>query len=98
MNHIDFDKLAAAQVSPESQHQAADWCAHSSLFGSTSNSEAITLLSPRLSVETALKTILVVDDDAHIRDTLRLVLTKAGYHPLLAKDGQEAINLMQQGG
>jgi DNA-binding NtrC family response regulator len=40
--------------------------------------------------------ILVIDDDADVRNALQLVLKKAGYHPLLAEGGQAAIALMQQ--
>ena len=40
--------------------------------------------------------ILVIDDDADIRNALQLVLKKAGYHPLLAESGQAAIALMEQ--
>jgi CheY-like chemotaxis protein len=41
-------------------------------------------------------TILVVDDDEDIRNALQLVLRKAGYRPLLAGSGPEAIDLMKQ--
>ncbi len=37
------------------------------------------------------KTILVVDDEAHIRELLRQELEEAGYRVIAAKDGQEAI-------
>jgi two-component system, NtrC family, nitrogen regulation response regulator NtrX len=40
--------------------------------------------------------ILVIDDDAEIRNALQLVLKKAGYHPLLAEGGQAAIALMER--
>ena len=40
--------------------------------------------------------ILVIDDDADIRNALHLVLKKAGYRPLLADGGQGAIALMKQ--
>lgn len=40
--------------------------------------------------------ILVIDDDAEIRNALQLVLKKAGYRPLLAEGGQAAIALMEQ--
>ncbi len=40
--------------------------------------------------------ILVIDDDSDIRTALRLVLTKAGYQPLLAEGGPEAIELLKQ--
>ena len=36
--------------------------------------------------------VLVVDDDAEIRNALQLVLKKAGYHPILAEGGQAAID------
>ena len=38
--------------------------------------------------------ILVIDDDADIRNALQLVLKKGGYCPLLADGGQAAIALM----
>jgi CheY-like chemotaxis protein len=41
--------------------------------------------------------ILVIDDDADIRNALQLVLKKAGYHPLLAENGQAALALLKQG-
>jgi DNA-binding NtrC family response regulator len=44
----------------------------------------------------AQHSILVVDDDADIRNALQLVLKRAGYHPLLAEGGQAAIELMKQ--
>lgn len=44
-----------------------------------------------------LGTILVVDDDANIRDTVRLVLAREGYGVLTASDGQTAIELMASG-
>jgi CheY-like chemotaxis protein len=40
--------------------------------------------------------VLVVDDDAHIRSTVRLVLQRAGYEVLVASNGQEAIALLAQ--
>lgn len=43
-----------------------------------------------------MHTILIIDDDEPIRNTLRLLLTKAGYRPLLAEGGQQAIELMEQ--
>ncbi|HET8580718.1 MAG TPA: response regulator [Nitrospiraceae bacterium] len=44
-----------------------------------------------------LERILIVDDEAHIRETVRLILERAGYNVLLAANGQEAISLMEQG-
>ena len=37
------------------------------------------------------RTILVVDDDPHIRDVVAFALEKAGMHPVEAKDGREAL-------
>lgn len=39
-------------------------------------------------------TILIVDDDASIRNTARLVLAREGYGILTASDGETAIQLM----
>lgn len=39
-------------------------------------------------------TVLIVDDDASVRDTTRLVLSREGYGILTASDGQTAIELM----
>ncbi|MBI5854304.1 MAG: response regulator [Nitrospirae bacterium] len=41
--------------------------------------------------------ILVVDDDAHIRQVMRLALTKAGFDVLEASDGGEALKLLGTG-
>ncbi|NBJ70599.1 MULTISPECIES: response regulator transcription factor [Clostridia] len=41
-------------------------------------------------------TVLVVDDDAHIRELLRLYLQKEGYQMLEAEDGKEALSIMEQ--
>ncbi|MBW4633719.1 MAG: hybrid sensor histidine kinase/response regulator [Iphinoe sp. HA4291-MV1] len=41
------------------------------------------------------KTILLVDDSITVRQTLALTLEKAGYQVLQAKDGYEAIELLQ---
>jgi two-component system nitrogen regulation response regulator NtrX len=40
--------------------------------------------------------ILVIDDDAEIRNALQLVLKRAGYRPLLADGGEAALALMEQ--
>lgn len=42
--------------------------------------------------------ILVVDDDASIRRTLSILLTKAGYEVIQASDGFEAIRLWRDRG
>lgn len=44
----------------------------------------------------ANETILVVDDEANIRDLARLYLEKDGYKVITAVDGREAINLVKQ--
>ena len=44
-----------------------------------------------------MHSILVVDDDEDIRNALQLVLRKAGYRPVLAESGQQAIDLMNEG-
>jgi FixJ family two-component response regulator len=41
-----------------------------------------------------LGTVLIVDDDASVRDTARLVLAREGYGVLTASDGHTAIELM----
>jgi two-component system, chemotaxis family, chemotaxis protein CheY len=41
--------------------------------------------------------ILVVDDEATIRTTVRLTLNKAGYDVVEAEDGQEAIKTIKSG-
>jgi DNA-binding NtrC family response regulator len=42
--------------------------------------------------------ILVVDDDASIRRTLSILLTKAGYEVTQASDGSEAVRLWRDRG
>ncbi len=42
------------------------------------------------------ETILVVDDEANIRDLARLYLEKDGYRVVTAVDGQQALDLIQQ--
>ncbi|MGK9253631.1 response regulator transcription factor [Paenibacillus sp. P22] len=41
--------------------------------------------------------ILVADDDPHIRELLRLVLTREGYAVSEAADGQEAVSMLEAG-
>lgn len=43
------------------------------------------------------KRILVVDDEASIRDFCSRVLTRAGYQVLIASSGEEALNRLRQG-
>ncbi len=40
--------------------------------------------------------VLVVDDEANVRDFARSVLSRNGYEVLEAADGLEALNLMEQ--
>ena len=42
------------------------------------------------------KKILVVDDDAHIREVVRFALAKAGLEVIEAGDGQKALELFQR--
>jgi two-component system, chemotaxis family, chemotaxis protein CheY len=41
--------------------------------------------------------ILVVDDEAHIRTTVKMVLTKAGYDVVEAEDGEKGIHAIKSG-
>lgn len=41
--------------------------------------------------------VLVVDDEASIRKSLRICLSQAGYHVIEAGDGQEAITALDSG-
>jgi CheY-like chemotaxis protein len=41
------------------------------------------------------RTILVVDDDEDIRDTLRVALELQGYHVLVAGNGREALEFLR---
>jgi DNA-binding NtrC family response regulator len=41
--------------------------------------------------------VLVVDDDPSVRDTVRMILQRAGYDVLIAADGREANAIMDQG-
>lgn len=45
----------------------------------------------------AVRTILVVDDDADIQETLRLVLEDEGFVVLLAGNGREALDILEGG-
>jgi DNA-binding NtrC family response regulator len=42
--------------------------------------------------------ILVVDDDASIRRTLQILLSKAGYEVMQARDGSEAVRMWRDRG
>jgi len=41
-------------------------------------------------------TILIVDDDPHIRELLRFYLAKEGYHIIAAADGEQAALLLKK--
>ncbi|MGD9903735.1 MAG: PAS domain S-box protein [Vicinamibacterales bacterium] len=49
---------------------------------------------PRADVAGGHETILVVDDDADIRDVVRRALSSAGYRVLLSSSGDEALELL----
>jgi len=46
--------------------------------------------------EASAKAILIVDDDAGVRESLNKVLSKEGYQILEAEDGEKALNLCRQ--
>ncbi|WP_341280114.1 response regulator transcription factor [Paenibacillus sp. FSL H8-0537] len=43
-----------------------------------------------------MKTLLVVDDDAHIRTLLRHFMTKEGYRVVEAKEGEDAVHKLKE--
>jgi CheY-like chemotaxis protein len=43
------------------------------------------------------RTILIVDDEAHVIRVLRLMLERSGYHVISASDGNEALEKMADG-
>ena len=45
-----------------------------------------------------LKRILAIDDEPSMRRLLEISLKQAGYQPILAADGKEALGLLRQGG
>jgi CheY-like chemotaxis protein len=45
----------------------------------------------------AARTILVVDDDADIRDAMCLILEHNGYRALAASNGEEALGVLRSG-
>jgi DNA-binding response OmpR family regulator len=40
--------------------------------------------------------ILIADDDKHVRDLLGLTVLRAGFHPLVAAGGREAVELFRR--
>ena len=45
-----------------------------------------------------MSTILIIDDDADIRDVVRIALTQAGFEPEEAGDGRVGLDLRQRSG
>lgn len=45
-----------------------------------------------------MSTILIVDDEAHIRDVVRYALERDGHHVVTAGDGEEALARVREGG
>ena len=43
-----------------------------------------------------VKTILVVDDEPDIRDSVRMILEKNGYKVITAEDGDQCLNKLQE--
>lgn len=43
-----------------------------------------------------VKTILVVDDEPDIRESVRMILEKNGYRVLIAEDGDECLSTIKQ--
>ena len=41
--------------------------------------------------------VLVVDDEADVRTSVRLILSKAGYDVIEAEDGEAGINALKSG-
>lgn len=49
------------------------------------------------STKVACKSVLVVEDDLDIRESLEQILEIEGYHPLVAENGQAAVDLLEHG-
>jgi len=45
-----------------------------------------------------MATILIIDDDPNLLESLSELLRTAGYHPVTAQDGQQALAYLQQHG
>lgn len=43
-----------------------------------------------------MKTILVVDDEPDVRDTVKMILEKKGYTVLTAVDGDDCLNMLHE--
>ncbi len=44
------------------------------------------------------KTVLIVDDEPTVANTVRMILESAGYRTIVAHDGQEAARLIREAG
>jgi two-component system, chemotaxis family, chemotaxis protein CheY len=51
----------------------------------------------RVEGTTVIRCILLVEDDAGVRDAIRSLLERAGFHVTVAKDGAEAWELLASG-
>jgi len=47
-------------------------------------------------VRDKMKTILVVDDEPDVRDTVKMILEKKGYTVLTAVDGDDCLNMLHE--
>lgn len=62
-----------------------------------SNLEAVRTLSPPPTRASAAKVVLVVDDEALVRSTLRRLLVRGGFHVVEAVDGQDCLDTLARG-
>ena len=66
------------------------------LFLPASEAPSAAAPAPRGGVSLGRERILVVEDEAHLRNFLRETLARAGYRVVEAKDGREALELAQR--
>ncbi|MEM7346407.1 MAG: hybrid sensor histidine kinase/response regulator, partial [Chloroflexota bacterium] len=76
---------------PTGQDTTAAWTKTMNIGTLVKQLEACGVVPPPVPTEEGQKTILVVDDEAHIRELLRQELEAKGYVVAQAKDGVEAI-------
>jgi len=50
------------------------------------------MLSPRVKILVVMQTVLVIDDDRYLRDTIGVMLENEGFHPVLAADGDSGFH------